>query len=154
VGATGLIGSAVATRLSAEGFEVLATWHNAAGKYGKGLRWIKVDIAQATAQQWISHLRGVDSIVNCAGVLQDGYRESTHAVHHRGPVALFEACERAGVRRVVHFSAIGVDTEQPTEFSRSKAAGDVDLMGRNLDWVILRPSVIMGRSAYGGSALV
>jgi hypothetical protein len=27
-------------------------------------------------------------------------------------------------------------------------------MGRNLDWVILRPSVVIGRAAYGGSALM
>jgi hypothetical protein len=51
-------------------------------------------------------------------------------------------------------SAIGVDRETPTAFSRTKLAGDQALMASDLDWVILRPSVIIGRPAYGGSALL
>jgi hypothetical protein len=66
---------------------------------------------------------------------------------------LFAACATAGVRRIIHLSAIGVDRETPSEFSRTKAAGDKVLTGSGLDWVILRPSVVIGRGAYGGSAL-
>ena len=58
-----------------------------------------------------------------------------------------------GVRKVIHFSAIGVDREQPSSFSATKLAGDEALMARNIDWVILRPSVILGRPAFGASAL-
>jgi hypothetical protein len=54
----------------------------------------------------------------------------------------------------VHLSAIGIDRETPTAFSRSKLAGDRTLMSSRLDWVILRPSVVVGRAAYGGSALL
>jgi uncharacterized protein YbjT (DUF2867 family) len=57
------------------------------------------------------------------------------------------------VRRVIHLSAIGVDRETPSAFSRSKFLGEKALMATGLDWVILRPSVVVGRSAYGGSAL-
>jgi uncharacterized protein YbjT (DUF2867 family) len=74
-------------------------------------------------------------------------------VHSDGPAALFSAGERARVRRVIHFSAIGVDRDTPTAFSRTKLQGDQALMQGNLDWVILRPSVVVGRAAYGGSAL-
>jgi nucleoside-diphosphate-sugar epimerase len=54
IGATGVIGSAVAARLNAEGFDVLATRQNAAGKGGRGLRWVKIVMAHATAQQWVA----------------------------------------------------------------------------------------------------
>ena len=74
-------------------------------------------------------------------------------MHADGVGALFAACESAGVRRVVHLSAIGVDRETPSEFSRTKREGDEALMRRDLDWVILRPSVVLGPAAYGGSAL-
>jgi hypothetical protein len=59
-----------------------------------------------------------------------------------------------GIRRVVHFSAVGVDRETPSAFSRSKLRGDDALMARNLDWVVLRPAVVIGRAAFGGSALL
>jgi uncharacterized protein YbjT (DUF2867 family) len=103
---------------------------------------------------WEPHLRGVDAVVNCAGILQDGPGNSTSGVHEHGISALFHACERHGVRRIVHLSAVGVDRATPTDFSRSKLAGDKALMALDLDWVILRPSVVIGRAAYGGSALM
>ena len=155
-GATGLIGSATLAGLKSEGHEVVAAArrHREAGVLGAD-RWIIVDIARATnPEDWLHHLRAVDAVVNCAGVLQDSPYDSTAGVHVHGIGALFAACERAGVRRVIQISAIGVDGAAPTAFSRSKFAGDSALMARALDWVILRPSVVVGRAAYGGSALL
>jgi uncharacterized protein YbjT (DUF2867 family) len=115
---------------------------------------VQLDISQAIeARDWLPHLDGVDAVVNCAGLLQDSPGQSIRKVHVEGIAALFAACEQAGVRRVVHLSAIGVEREQPSDFSRTKLEGDKALMARNLDWVILRPSVVVGHAAYGGSAL-
>ena len=50
-------------------------------------------------------------------------------------------------------SAIGVDRGSVSDFSRSKGVGDSALQASGLEWVILRPSVVVGRAAYGGSAL-
>jgi len=75
-------------------------------------------------------------------------------VHHHGIANLFAACEQLKIRRVIHFSAIGVDRETPSAFSETKLSGDNALMERNLDWIILRPSVVIGRPAYGASALM
>ena len=155
VGATGFIGSAAAARLSAQGHQIVAVSRS---KQPLGLMpatILKEDVAQATdPADWLPHLAGVDAVVNCAGTLQDGPRNSTAGVHVRGPVALFKACEITGIRRVVHLSAVGVDRATPTAFSRTKLAGDQALMALDLDWVILRPSVVVGRGAYGGSALL
>ena len=151
-GATGLIGSAVATRLLAEGHEVVAVARRPSTIC---TRSVVLDMEKATSPgAWLPHLAGVDAVVNCAGVLQDSPREDTVKVHHLGADALFRACEQSGVRRVIHFSAIGVEREQPSGFSASKLAGDRALMASDLDWVILRPSVVLGRPVYGASALV
>lgn len=155
-GATGLIGSAVSARLVREGHDVVAVVRpgGASAAAPAGGPKVVLDIAKATRpEDWLPHLGGVDAVVNCAGVLQDSPRDSIHGVHAGGVSALFAACERRGVRRVVHLSAIGVDRGALTPFSESKLAGDAVLMARELDWVILRPSVVVGRPAYGGSAL-
>ena len=94
----------------------------------------------------------------CGGELRRRAAGQPPGLHRRAsmptaPAALFAACEQAGVRRVVQVSAIGVDRGAATAFARTKLAGDEALMARNLDWVILRPSVVVGRQAYGGSAL-
>lgn len=155
-GATGLIGAAILGRLASDGHEVVAVTRvcGSAADRLPAHGFVRLDIASATtADRWLPHLAGIDAVVNCAGVLQDSPRDSTAGVHALGVPALFAACARAGIRRVVHLSAIGLDRHAPTDFSRSKRAGDAALMALDLDWIILRPSVVVGRTAYGGSAL-
>ncbi|HEX8442811.1 MAG TPA: SDR family oxidoreductase [Allosphingosinicella sp.] len=157
LGATGLIGSSMAARLTVDGHEVVAVTRDC-GPGARRLavaRRIELDLRRATSPEvWAPHLAGIDAVINCAGVLQDNARDSTAAAHMDGPAALWEACERAGIRRVIHFSAMGVDRGGLTAFSRSKLEGDQALMRRNFDWIVLRPSVVVGRPAYGGSGLL
>jgi uncharacterized protein YbjT (DUF2867 family) len=153
-GGTGMIGSAVLARLARDGHEAVAVVRPGMPMFRpQAARLVSLDVAKTSVADWLPHLGGIDAVVNCAGVLQDSPRDATSGVNNEGASALFEACERSGIQRVVHLSAIGVDRAAPTPFSRSKLAGDKALMTRNLDWVILRPSVVVGRTAYGGSAL-
>jgi uncharacterized protein YbjT (DUF2867 family) len=152
IGGTGLIGSAIVAHLSSQGHSVFSLSRRV---HSADPRALKVDLSQAKSPSyWLSHLSGMEAVVNCAGVLQDSPGESTSMVHHEGVANLFAACEQLQIRRVIHFSAIGVDRETPSAFSQTKLSGDLDLMQRDLDWVILRPSVVIGRSAYGASALM
>jgi uncharacterized protein YbjT (DUF2867 family) len=156
LGATGLIGSAIAARLSAEGHEVTGVTRavDTAARRLPVARWIEADLRRMTTPDaWRGFLIGIDAVVNCAGALQDSARDSTAGVHRDAPAALWAACEQAGISRVIHFSAMGVERGALTPFSRSKLAGDEVLSSTGLDWVILRPSVVVGRQAYGGSAL-
>ena len=155
-GAAGLIGSAVAARLHAAGHEIVAVTRtsDAAADALVVDRRIVLDMANATRpEDWLPHLERIDAVINCAGVLQDSLRDSTAGVHLHGTSALFRACVAAKVKRIIHISAIGVDREPPTQFSQTKHAADAVLMGLDIDWLILRPSVVLGRAAYGGSAL-
>lgn len=150
-GASGLIGTAVVARLTTAGHQVVRAVRVVPEAPGN---FVKIDMATAlTPEDWRGALAGVDAVVNCAGVLQDSGHEQTRQVHALGPAALFDACERAGIRRIIHFSAIGVERAQPSSFSATKFAGDRMLMERDLDWIILRPSVVLGRPAFGASAM-
>ncbi|HEX8621806.1 MAG TPA: SDR family oxidoreductase [Allosphingosinicella sp.] len=156
IGASGLIGSAVAARLKRDGHEIVAVGR-AGGPAARRVpadSWVKLDLREAAEPEaWLPHLAGIDAVVNCAGVLQDSPRDSTSRLHRDMPIALWRACEIAGVRRAIHFSALGVGRGDLTGFSRTKREGDEALAATALDWVILRPSVVVGRPAYGGSAL-
>jgi uncharacterized protein YbjT (DUF2867 family) len=148
-----LIGRAVAARLNGDGHTVIGTSREPVYAL-PFVQWVRLDLRNAESESaWLPHLKNVDAVINCAGVLQDSYRDSTVAAHATGPGALYRACGIAGIRKVIHISAIGVDRGTPTAFSQSKWEGDKALMASMLDWVILRPSVVLGRGAYGGSAL-
>ena len=156
LGATGLIGAHVAAALAAEGHRVRGVARDVgrASRAMPTISWMRFDIAHADAAEAAAALQDVDVVVNCAGALQTGPRDSLALVHEGGLATLVAACERAGVRRFIHFSAMGVDRATPTEFSRTKHAGDALLMASSLDWVVLRPSVVLGPAAYGASALI
>jgi len=115
-------------------------------------RHVALDIAGATdVSAWKPVVAGIDAVINAAGALQG---QDMQGVHVAGSAALYAACESEGVRRVILFSAIGTNRTAPSDFSRSKQEGEAALMARDLDWVVLRPSVVVGRAAYGGSALL
>jgi uncharacterized protein YbjT (DUF2867 family) len=154
-GASGLIGSAILSRLLHDGHAVVAVSRHLGPAHldSPNLRQVALDLTKMTDSDWAPHLAGIDAVINCAGVLQDNPYDST-AVHSEGAANLFAACEAANVAKVIHFSAIGVERGTPTRFSATKAEGDRALMGTRLNWIILRPSVVLGRPAYGGSALI
>jgi uncharacterized protein YbjT (DUF2867 family) len=156
-GAYGLIGAACLARLHAAGHEVVAAGRNlrSARRRLPYAQWIAADFSTlASAEAWQPLLRGVDALVNCVGVLQDGLRDDVQCVQLDGTKALFDGCVRAGVRRVIHISAIGAEPDGPSAFSRSKAAAEAYLKELPLDWVIVRPALVLGSAVYGGTAML
>ena len=93
-------------------------------------------------------------VVNAAGALQSGLRDDLDAIHHRMVAALAEACCEVGLSRLVHISAVGAQADADTAFMRSKASGDACLRRSRVAWIILRPGLVIGPGAYGGSALL
>jgi uncharacterized protein YbjT (DUF2867 family) len=156
-GAYGLIGSACLARLYRDGHELIAAGRTIgeAARRQPFARWIAADFSRLTQpDQWLPLLEGVDAVVNCVGVLEQSTRDDIVRTQVDGTIALFEACERAGVRRVVHVSAIGASAEGKTDFARTKARADAHLTGLDLDWTILRPALVMAPAVYGGTAML
>jgi uncharacterized protein YbjT (DUF2867 family) len=139
VGATGFIGRRVAARLALDGHEVIGGGRRAG------------DLARDEVDRWISRLAGVEIVINAAGVISEKPGASFADIHTEGPRRLFAACLAAGVRRVLHISALGADSTSVTRFHRSKFAAEhaLETAGRRLDWCVLRPSLVIGRG--GGS---
>lgn len=116
-------------------------------------RAVEIDLNRDTdPATWLPRLGGIDAVVNCAGILQATRGQSIEAIHAAGPIALFEACEKAGVRRVVQVSAISATAEAGTAYAATKLAADERLRASRLEWVVLRPSLVHARGSYGGTS--
>jgi uncharacterized protein YbjT (DUF2867 family)/uncharacterized membrane protein YphA (DoxX/SURF4 family) len=116
---------------------------------------LKVDLNRDTrASDWLPRLYGIEAVINCAGILQGRPGQSIAAIHAAAPRALFEACRQSGVKRVIQISAISADTEAGTAYASTKREADEFLAASDLDWIVLRPSLVYARGAYGGTALM
>ncbi|MDO5623603.1 MAG: NAD-dependent epimerase/dehydratase family protein [Pseudomonadota bacterium] len=145
LGTSGFIGRHVAAALAAAGHTVRAASRRSQPP---------IDFARMVQpDDWLPHLQDVDAVVNTVGVLRGSRRQPMHALHTAAPRALFDACAQAGVRRVLHVSALGIDGN-PTLYARSKQAADAHLLALTssgaLDGLVLRPSVVFG--AEGASS--
>jgi uncharacterized protein YbjT (DUF2867 family)/uncharacterized membrane protein YphA (DoxX/SURF4 family) len=156
LGASGFIGRELFAALNKRGHRVIAAVRDVdrAPAFASEPP-VVVDLDRDTSvEAWMPRLAGIDAVVNCAGVLQGTRTQSMDAIHKAAPIALFEACERCGVRRVVQISAISADREAGSEYALTKLAADDHLRASALQWVVVRPSLVLARGAYGGTAVL
>jgi uncharacterized protein YbjT (DUF2867 family) len=90
---------------------------------------------------------GHDAVVNLIAILQGSAAAFEH-VHVELPRRIATAMSGAGMRRLVHVSALGVAEHAPSRYLRSKAAGEAVLQVATqtggLDLTLLRPSLLFG----------
>ena len=156
-GASGFIGRHITAALLDAGHGVVAAVRDVDGirRIFPEITAVAVDMNRdLSADDWAPRLEDVDAVVNCAGVLQGSRRQSIEAIHTRAPKALFDACARRGVRRVIQISAISAEDAADTAYARTKKQADDHLRGLDLDWVVLRPSLVYGEGSHGGTSLL
>ena len=154
-GANGFIGGQVLAGLRSRGHAVIAAVRDPDSLRRRlpGIEAIAADFNRDIAPDtWKPRLAGIDAVINCAGVLHGSRSQSMEAIHATTPIALFDACLAAGVRKVVQISAISADAESGTEYALTKKRADDHLRGLPLDWTVLRPSLIHGEGSYGGTS--
>jgi uncharacterized protein YbjT (DUF2867 family) len=155
IGAYGLVGGYITAGLIHNGCEVVAVGRDvsAAKRRFPEAHWAAAELGRTSVAEWTCLLDGIDAVVNCAGALQDSPRDNLQAVHVAGVQTLVAACAAAGVRRFVQISAAGVDRGQG-RFGGTKRQADEALRASDLEWMILRPGLVLAPAAYGGSALL
>jgi NADH dehydrogenase len=149
VGGAGFIGRYVVKRLAARGAVVAVASRKASSAgflrpMGDVGQIAQIDAGLGDERRLATLLAGMDSVVCCAGILYERGRQTFDAVHHQGPARLALLAKAAGVKRFVHFSALGASATAASAYSRSKAAGEAAVRAAFPEAVILRPSVVFG----------
>jgi nucleoside-diphosphate-sugar epimerase len=161
-GAHGKIGLLLGRRLSERGDAVLGIVRNPAHEAdlrAAGMEPVVVDLESATVDDVAPLLDGAHAVVFTAGAGPGSGVARKDTVDRAASVLLAGAAERAGVRRFVQVSAMGVegvrgDSTGPDDevfhaYLVAKLAAEDDLRARKLDWTILRPGGLTDDPATG-----
>lgn len=152
IGGSGFIGSAIANRLSGAGIEVVIPTRRRS-RCAHLLLLPTAEVVEADIHDTDTLARlfaGADAVINTVGVLHSRpgtpFGPDFARAHVELPQKVVAACRAAGVPRLVHISALGADAAGPSEYQRSKAAGEdaIKAAGDAPAWTILRPSVVFG----------
>jgi uncharacterized protein YbjT (DUF2867 family) len=87
---------------------------------------------------------GADTVINLVGILHEKGAQDFSALHETGAGRIARLAEVAGVRRLVHISAIGADPASPSRYGKSKALGEIAVRAAFPAAIILRPSIVFG----------
>ncbi|CAA6804074.1 MAG: UDP-glucose 4-epimerase (EC [uncultured Sulfurovum sp.] len=141
IGATGFIGKVIYGFLKRGEHEVIA-----------GVRRVQTvdDLSMEFDFSCLQHdkklvekLTGFDVVVNAVGIIGETKTQSFEQMHTLAPLALFDACTEARVKKVIQISALG-STNGSTLYHKSKHRADEYLKTLSLDHAILHPSIVYG----------
>lgn len=146
-GGTGFVGTSVVNRLLQRGHAVAVLARDprkTRNRYNHAVETVDgnvldpVSLAAAAA--------GRDAIVHLVGIIFEKGEQTFDRMHRVATENVLAAARAAGVKRYVHMSAMGSSEDSPSQYGKTKAAGEKAVRASGLDWTILRPSIIFGPS--------
>jgi uncharacterized protein YbjT (DUF2867 family) len=151
IGGSGFVGRHITYRLAAEGYRCrVFTRHphrHGSLAVSTGCELVEVDVFDAGALA--EAVRGSDAVIHLVGILNESGRKQTFRRVHVDLVdTVVRACHDAGVRRLLHMSALNADAAAGTsQYLRSKGEGENLAHTRghpDIAVTSFRPSVIFG----------
>ena len=151
LGGTGFVGRRLAARLSEAGHDIVILTRRRERHRDllvlPGLRLIEGDVHAPAFLR--SQFEGRDTVVNLVGILNESGRDGRGfaRAHAELPEKIVQACRQAGVPRLLHMSALHAAPAAPSQYLRTKAAGEEAAHhagGADFHVTSFRPSVIFG----------
>jgi uncharacterized protein YbjT (DUF2867 family) len=146
-GASGFLGGHILRALAARGHAVTCLLRAGSAQRIEEMKLPGVSVCPGDFTEpagWQHALAGHDAVINSVGIIRETRAASFAKVHRDAPIALFEAAQRAGVKKIVQISACGADDAASSEYHLTKRAADRRLAELGVPFVVLRPSLVYG----------
>ena len=142
-GATGFVGSHLATRLASEGHEVVRIARRAREGDDGIVRSSLDDVDQLT-----SAFAGCKAVAHCAGINREIGDQTYARVHVDGTSKVVEAAKNAGVEKIVLMSFLRARPQCGSPYHESKWEAEEIVRNSGLDYTIIKAGVIYGRGDH------
>lgn len=148
LGGTGFVGRHLVARLANRGYQVKVLTRHPQRHRGievlPNTKLIEAGVHDSTVL--LENFSGCDAVVNLVGVLHEYPGQSFRAVHAELPGKVVEACRAAGVKRLLHMSALHADAAKgPSQYLFTKGEGEqVVMRAEGLAVTCFKPSIVFG----------
>jgi uncharacterized protein YbjT (DUF2867 family) len=149
-GSTGFVGVHVVSALIRRGHAAVAIARDASRPEDTGVlesigaRVVRVDLADEDALR--DAMDGCDRLVHLIGSIAPPRGTRLADLHEGVATRFFRAAAGAGVAKAAIVTALGAGPDAPSDYHRTKWLAEEALRASGLPWVVLRPSLIVGRS--------
>ncbi len=144
-GGTGFVGTHLVNRLLHRGHAVAVLARDSRktrNRYNRPVETIPGDVLDPSTL--FPAAAGRDAVVHLVGVIFEKGAQTFDRMHREAAENAVAAASAAGVSRYLHMSAMGSSEDSPSEYGRTKAAGEKAVRASKLSWTIFRPSVVFG----------
>jgi uncharacterized protein YbjT (DUF2867 family) len=152
LGGTGFVGRRIVSHLIRDGWRVVVPTRNRVRARPllvlPGTDVVECDVSDGAQLGQV--LRGSDTVINLIGILNEAGHDGSgfRRVHVDLVERIVRACQDAGVRKLLHMSALKASAERgPSHYLRTKGEGErviATLCGDTLPYTIFQPAVIFG----------
>lgn len=148
-GGTGFLGKNLICALAKTGAQIQVPTRNpdnalALKPYGAVGQITGVPFNIHSDDQLSAIVKQSDIVINLIGILYEKGKNSFKALHHEFPRRLGEQAKAHNVKRLIHISAIGANSESTCQYQRTKGLGEYAIQTGFSETSILRPSIMFG----------
>ena len=145
----GFIGKSLIFELLQKGYMVNAVSRN---PYLRGnlrsmanIGQLEIKYGDITKKDTIEHyFQNSDIVINLVGVLAENSKNKYRDAHVIGPKNLGELSKKYDIKRLIHISSIGADTQSNINYQKTKGEGEEAIKDNFSDVSIIRPSIVFG----------
>jgi nucleoside-diphosphate-sugar epimerase len=154
-GANGYLGSRLLSRLAADSYRRLVCLcrRKPAASQSENLEFVQGDLLER--ESYAGAIAGCDTVVHLAAATGKHSPAEYLRVNRDGTEALVIEARRAGVQRFLHVSTIAVKflDKSGYPYAQSKQQAEAIVAKSGLRWIIVRPTLILGKNAPGLKSL-
>jgi len=144
-GATGFVGRHLVKALAAGNYPVRCMVRDigrAKASLPQGVELVKGDIGDP--ERLREACAGAEGIIHLVAIIREYGGSTFEKINFEGTKNLVMEAKQAGVRRFIYLSAMGARNSPKYRYIYSKWLGEESVRQSELDWTILRPSLIYG----------
>lgn len=144
-GGTGFVGGHLVKRLARENIRTRCLVRRTSNIQRLKELGIEVVFGDVTDKESLKKtLEGVDTVIHLVGIIVEHKGATFEIIHTQGTKNLVEACREAGVKRFIYISALGARQNARSRYHITKWEAEQVVKNSGMEYVIFRPSIMIG----------